>query len=43
VGLPPDPGALARLAPGSTLAPLAAALVRAALDKSVADEVKAAA
>ncbi|GAA5126929.1 endonuclease [Pseudonocardia adelaidensis] len=43
VGLPADPGALARLAPGPELAPLAAALVRVALDKSVADEVRAAA
>jgi len=43
VGLPADADALARLAPGSELAPLAAALVRVALDKSLADEVKAAA
>jgi hypothetical protein len=41
VGLPSDPEELARLTPGSELAPLAAALVRAALDKSVADDVKA--
>jgi hypothetical protein len=43
VGLPADPDALARLAPGSELAPLAAALVRVALDKSLAEEVRAAA
>jgi hypothetical protein len=43
VGLPADPDELARLAPGSDLAPLAAALVRVALDKSLAEEVRAAA
>jgi len=43
VGLPADPEALARLAPGSELAPLAAALVRAALQRSVVAEVRAAA
>jgi hypothetical protein len=43
IGLPTDPEELARLAPGSELAPLAAALVRAALDKSLVDEVRAAA
>jgi hypothetical protein len=43
VGLPADPDELARLAPGSDLAPLAAALVRVALDKSLADGVTAAA
>jgi hypothetical protein len=42
VGLPTDPDELARLAPGSELAPLAAALVRVALEKSLADEVRAA-
>jgi hypothetical protein len=41
VGLPADPNELARLAPGSHLAPLAAALVRVALDRSLAEEVKA--
>ena len=41
IGLPTDPDELARLAPGSDLAPLAAALVRVALDKSVAEEVRA--
>jgi hypothetical protein len=43
VGLPADPDELARLAPGSDLAPLAAALVRVALDKSLAEQVRAAA
>ncbi len=43
VGLPADAGELARLAPGSQLAPVAAALVRAALDKSLAEEVRRAA
>jgi hypothetical protein len=43
LGLPPDPDALARLAPGSELAPLAAALVRAALDKSLSEEIRRAA
>jgi hypothetical protein len=43
IGLPADPDELARLAPGSQLAPLAAALVRVALDKSLAEEVRAAA
>jgi hypothetical protein len=42
VGLPADPDELARLAPGSDLAPLAAALVRMALDKSLVEEVRAA-
>jgi hypothetical protein len=42
VGLRADPEELARLAPGSKLAPLAAALVRVALDKSLAEEVRAA-
>ncbi|GAA0936673.1 endonuclease [Pseudonocardia zijingensis] len=41
VGLPADADELARLAPGSQLAPLAAALVRVALDRSLADEVRA--
>jgi hypothetical protein len=43
VGLPADPRELARLAPGSALAPVAAALVRVALDRSLAEEVRAAA
>jgi hypothetical protein len=43
IGLPDDPGELARLAPGTQLAPVAAALVRVALDRSLADEVRAAA
>jgi hypothetical protein len=43
VGLPADPDELARLAPGSDLAPLAAALVRVALDKPLAEQVRAAA
>jgi hypothetical protein len=43
IGLPADPDELARLAPGSDLAPLAAALVRVALDKSLGEEVRAAA
>jgi hypothetical protein len=43
IGLPTDPHELARLAPGSKLAPLAAALVRVALDESLAGEVRAAA
>jgi hypothetical protein len=43
VGLPADAGELARLAPGSQLAPVAAALVRAALDESLAEEVRRAA
>jgi len=43
VGLTADPEELARRAPGSKLAPLAAALVRVALDKSLAEEVRAAA
>jgi hypothetical protein len=43
IGLPTDPEELARLAPGSELAPLAAALVRVALEKSLAEEVRAAA
>jgi hypothetical protein len=43
VGLPADPDELARLAPGSQLAPLAAALVRVALDGSLAEEVRASA
>jgi hypothetical protein len=43
VGLPTDPEELARLAPGSELAPLVAALVRVALEKSLAEEVRAAA
>jgi hypothetical protein len=43
VGLPADPDELARLARGSDLAPLAAALVRVALDKSLAEEVRVAA
>jgi hypothetical protein len=43
VGLPTDVDELASLAPGSQLAPLAAALVRVALDKSLADQVRSAA
>jgi hypothetical protein len=43
VGLPADADELARLVPGSELAPLAAALVRVALEKSLAEEVRAAA
>jgi hypothetical protein len=39
LGLPTDPDELARLAPGPELAPLAAALVRVALDKSLGEEV----
>ena len=39
LGLPTDPDALARLAPGPELAPLAAALVRVALDRGLGDEV----
>lgn len=41
IGLPDDPAELARLAPGGALAPLAAALVRVALDRDLADEVTA--
>ena len=37
--LPTDPVELARLAPGTELAPLAAALVRVALDRPLADEI----
>jgi hypothetical protein len=40
VGLATDAGELARLAPGSHLAPVAAALVRVALDKSLAEAVR---
>lgn len=40
VGLPDDPDALARLAPGTAPAHLAAALVRVALDKDAAREVR---
>ena len=43
LGLPTDPRELARLAPGAQLASLAAALVRVALDRSLADEVRRAA
>lgn len=43
LGLPDDPVELARLAPGTQLAPVAAALVRAGLDRALADEVRAAA
>ncbi|MGH3588149.1 MAG: endonuclease [Pseudonocardia sp.] len=43
IGLPTDTAELARLAPGAQLAPLAAALVRVALDPSLAQEVRAAA
>jgi hypothetical protein len=39
LGLPADPEELARLTPGRELAPLAAALVRVALDRSLAEEV----
>jgi hypothetical protein len=39
LGLPTDPDALARLAPGTDLAPMAAALVRVALDKSLREEI----
>jgi hypothetical protein len=42
LGLPTDPDALARLAPGKELAPLAAALVRVALDRSLAEEISSA-
>ncbi|WP_414709419.1 endonuclease [Pseudonocardia sp.] len=41
VGLPADPDELTRLAPRRELAPLAAALVRVALDEGIADEVTA--
>ncbi|MHA6629032.1 endonuclease [Pseudonocardia sichuanensis] len=40
VGLPAEARELARLAPGPALAPVAAALVRVALDRSLADEVR---
>jgi endonuclease III len=40
VGLPDDPRALVRLAPGTAPAHLAAALVRVALDKDAAREVR---
>ncbi|MBT2382935.1 endonuclease [Streptomyces sp. ISL-11] len=40
LGLPTEPGALARLVKGEETAAFAAALVRAALDKSVAEEVR---
>jgi hypothetical protein len=41
VGLPAEPGALARLADGhDTLVRLAAALVRVSLDNDLADEIK---
>jgi hypothetical protein len=43
LGLPTDPEALARLAPGAELAPLAAALVRVALDRELAENVNQAA
>jgi hypothetical protein len=43
VGLPTDPEELVNLTPSSKLAPLAAALVRVALDRSLAEEVRAAA
>ncbi|MGK5546156.1 endonuclease [Streptomyces sp. URMC 127] len=43
LGLPRDPGALARLVRREDAAAFAAALVRAALDKAVAEEVKEAA
>jgi hypothetical protein len=39
LGLPADPDELAGLAPGTELAPLAAALVRVALDRSLAEQV----
>ncbi|GAA1296302.1 endonuclease [Pseudonocardia xinjiangensis] len=39
LGLPADPDELAGLAPGEELAPLAAALVRVALDRSLAEQV----
>jgi hypothetical protein len=39
LGLPTDPGELSRLAPGTELAPLAAALVRVALHRELAQEV----
>lgn len=42
LGLPTEAAELARLAPGPELAPLAAALVRVALDRSIADGVRAA-
>jgi hypothetical protein len=41
VGLPTDPEELVNLTPSSNLAPLAAALVRVALDRSLAEEVRA--
>ncbi|MEU3841123.1 endonuclease [Streptomyces sp. NPDC028635] len=40
LGLPEDPGELVRLAGGADTAVLAAALVRAALDKAVVDDVR---
>ncbi|MET7640750.1 endonuclease [Streptomyces sp. NPDC005438] len=40
LGLPAEPGELARLVPGDQLAVFAAALVRAALDRSVVDDVR---
>jgi hypothetical protein len=43
LGLPTDPHGMARLAPAHELAPLAAALVRVALEKSLAEEIKRAA
>jgi hypothetical protein len=43
VGLPTDPEELVNLTPSSKLAPLAAALVRVALDRSLAEEVRTAA
>jgi hypothetical protein len=43
VGLPADARELARLASGPALAPVAAALVRVALDGSLAEEVRSAA
>ncbi len=39
LGLPDDPGELARLVPERELAPFAAGLVRAALDKGIAEEI----
>ena len=40
VGLPAEPGELAELVRPSELAPLAAALVRVALDKELAKELR---
>jgi hypothetical protein len=43
LGLPTDPERLADLAPGTELAPMAAALVRVALDRSLSEEITSAA